>query len=204
MKFLILLFLVACATSTPVKPPQSDVVVKPIESTEIIVAPTVLDFRVAIKDTNYLDYQKEKLADAIKHLEAIFNSKEYKVELLKRKLTSTEGRTNHEVYEHIMLGKEELSSEANNQLDLTVQMYYKKFTKVIGYTTPSSLIVYTNRKFHDNYDACDVASNLGHEWTHKMGYSHLSASDWTSVPYTHSTLIRILCPLSVQGKLNRR
>lgn len=202
MKFLILFILVACASSpskTPIK--DAEVILAPIV---VEVAPSVMEFSVAIKDTNYYDYQKTKLKDAIKHLENIFNSKDYKAEILKRKLTSTKGKSNLEVFEHLMKGKEDLSKEANQQLDLTVEMYNKKFSKVIGYTTPSSLIVYTNRKFHDNYDACDVASNLGHEWTHKMGYDHLSASDWTSVPYTHSTLIRLLCPLSVQGKLTRR
>ena len=200
MKFLILLTLIACASSpseTPVK--DAEVILAPV-----VYAPSVMSFGVVIKDTNYLPSQKAKLAEAIKHLEDIFNSQEYKAELLKRKLTSTNGRSNLEVFNHIMTGKEDLSKTANQQMDLTVEMYNKKFSKVIGYTTPSSLIVYTNRKFHDNYKACDVASNLGHEWTHKMGYGHKSASDWTSVPYQHSTLIRILCPLSVQGKLNRR
>jgi len=200
MKFLILLTLIACA-SQPSKTPAKDAVkiLAPVE-----FAPSVMEFGVAIKDTNYSDLQKSKLTEAVKRLEDIFNSKEYKAELLKRKLTSTNGKTNLEVFNHIMGGKEDLSKIANQQMDLTVEMYYKRFSKVIGYTTPSSLIVYTNKKFHDNYGACDVASNLGHEWTHKMGYGHLSASDWTSVPYQHSTLIRILCPLSVQGKLNRR
>jgi hypothetical protein len=102
-----------------------------------------------------------------------------------------------------MLGKELLSKDANNQLDLLVTMYRKRFSKVVGYTYPSSLVVYTNAKFHDNYDECLVASNLAHEWTHKMGYDHKSLTDWASVPYSHSTIIRILCPLARSNKLTK-
>jgi hypothetical protein len=90
-------------------------------------------------------------------------------------------------------------------MDLKVKMYYS-IKNTVGYTYPSDLIVYTNSKFHNSYDACNVASNLTHEWTHKMGFGHDMKwnrdRDYT-VPYGHNSIIEKLCPLAKLNKLTK-
>jgi ssRNA-specific RNase YbeY (16S rRNA maturation enzyme) len=150
-------------------------------------------FTVAIQADNYNPQQLEKLKKAEKIIEKIFNSDDYKQEILKRTFTNTKGLTNLEIYEKLFAGAEALQPAVNYQMDLRVVMYYQRFTNVVGYTTPKSLIVNTNSKFHDNYDECKVASNLTHEWTHKMGFDHTSAGDSKSVPYSHNDIVETLC-----------
>lgn len=181
MKLLFLVIILSCSHNVEVKK-QDNVVIDPIA-----VSDSVLDFKVSISDTNYNQEQKEKLKKASNILETILNSQEYKKEVISRNGLS--------VYDHLTL---------YGEMKLIVTMYKKSLSKVVGYTNKNSPIIYTNSKFHDKYDECLVASNLAHEWTHKMGYGHKSASDWSSVPYSHSTIMRILCPLAKKNKLHRR
>ena len=165
---------------------------KPI-GPEYPVADVKKVFTVKIEDTNYTADQKKKLALAEKVLAKIVNSPEYEVEVLSRKFTST-NLSSKEVYEKLFRGAEGLQPAVNYQMDLKVTMYLKKLSKVVGYTYPNTLIVYTNSKFHNGYSVCQVASNLFHEWTHKMGFDHSSASDSKSVPYSHNDIVEKLCP----------
>lgn len=92
----------------------------------------------------------------------------------------------------------------NYQLDLIVEMYYSKYVSTVGYTYPKDLVVHTNWKYHKNYHPCRIASNLGHEWTHKMGFGHDSKNNSNrpfSVPYAHNTIIESLCEKAEKGQL---
>lgn len=149
-------------------------------------------FTVKITSTNYSPEQKAKLDKAAEAIAKIFNSPEFKAQVLARKYTSTK-LSPPEIYEAIFRGAEALQPAVNYQMDLKVEMYFKRFTKVVGYTTPKSLIVYTNSKFHSYYSHCEIASNLSHEWMHKLGFAHSSASDSKSVPYTINEIIEQLC-----------
>jgi hypothetical protein len=150
-------------------------------------------FTVKIEDTNYTPEQKQKLAAARELIARIFNSEDFKKALESRKYTSTT-LTGPEIYTKLFAGAEALQPAVNYQMDLKVTMYYKRFSKVVGYTYPDTLVVYTHSKYHNVYTACEVASNLTHEWSHKMGFDHSSAEDDNSVPYSLNTIIETLCP----------
>lgn len=149
-------------------------------------------FTVKIVDTNYSPAQKLKLREAEAILAKIFNSEEYKKEILTRKFTNTNGLTNAEIYEKLFAGAEALLPAVNYQMDLTVEMYYSR-KSTVGYTYPNSLKVMTNSRFHNSYSACEVASNLAHEFTHKMTFGHSSARDKSSLPYSHNDIVKSLC-----------
>lgn len=160
-------------------------------------------FTVVIKDTNYFDYQKEKLKKASLVIAKIMNSEEFKKKVIdhtyqgKKTYVDNNGLTNEQIWEKVFAGAEALQPAINYQLDLTVTMYNKSYSSVVGYTYPSDLKVYTNRKFHDKYGACDVAGNLFHEWTHKLGFGHsyeYTKSRESSVPYALGYLLEGLCP----------
>lgn len=166
-------------------------------------------FSINIKTLNYNDNQNKKIERAALLLKIIFNSEEYKQEVYnftfkgQKKFFENNNKTNIEIYDQLMLGAEALLPVINRQMDITVKMYYS-WRSTVGYTYPNSLIIYTNSKFHNSYTPCQVASNVTHEWTHKMGFGH--SQKWTkerdyTVPYGHNTIIEKLCPLAEQNKL---
>ncbi len=158
-------------------------------------------FTVKIVDLNYTAEQKAKLADAAKYIAILMNSQEFKKEILERKkFTNNLGLTNAQIYDKLFKGAEALSPAENYQMDLKLKMYYSR-KRTVGYTYATSLIVYTNSKFHNWYNACEVASNAVHEWGHKLGFQHSSASDSASVPYSLNDVVEKLCPLAMTGKL---
>ena len=167
-------------------------------------------FTTNIQTINYNNEQKEKVIEASNYIKIIFNSAEYRQEVLgfsydgKKQFVGSNGMTNEEIYEHLRGGAEALNPLINYQMDITLKMYYS-MKSTVGYTYPSDTKIYTNSKFHNNYTACQVASNAVHEWTHKMGFSHAAKWDKSrdySVPYGHNSIVEKLCPLAKQGKLN--
>lgn len=160
------------------------------------------EFTVKIVAENYTPEQSAKLEKAEVIIKKIANSQEYKDKVLKAKFTNTKGMSNEQIYNHLLGGAEALIPLANYQMDLRVKNYYSA-GRVVGYTTAKSLIVNTNTKFHKNFTPCRVASNLFHEWTHKMGFDHVSAKEHTSIPYMHNDFIEDLCALAEQDKLTK-
>lgn len=214
---LLLLILISCNNNSTTTVPPAEVI--PANPTEVVVenpatpieveapheASTPIGpsypvanvekiFTVKIEDTNYTPAQKAKLARSITLLTKIFNSPEYKQAVLAHKpFGSNKGLSNLAIFEKLFQGAEALIPAVDYEMDLKVTMYYKKYSKVVGYTDASSMIVNTNSKFHNYYTPCEIASNLTHEWTHKMGFGHLSASDYNSVPYSHNEIVKSLC-----------
>lgn len=172
-------------------------------------SPNIEKFKVNIKHLNYTVQQEKKLLESASLLEKIFNSLEYKNEVInftyknEKKFHENLGKTNLEIYEHLMLGSEILMPVIDREMDLTVKMYYS-FRSTVGYTYPNIMTVYTNRRFHNGFTPCQIASNLAHEWTHKMGYGHSKRWNYDrdfTVPYGHNKIIEKLCPLALENKL---
>lgn len=222
------IFFISC---TSVQRPQKTTTEKPI--TEIILPDTKEElpsegskpigpeypvagvkrvFTVNIETINYSEYSgaTDNLEKASNIIRIIFNSQEYKEAILghtfkgEKTFNWNEGLTNLQIYEKLFAGAESLMPAVNYQMDLKVKMYYSRFVKTVGYTYPSELIVYTNWKYHGSYDECRIASNLVHEWTHKMGFGHESKSTKDrpyTVPYAHNTIIEGLCDKARKGEL---
>lgn len=119
---------------------------------------------------------------ACRMLETALNSIEFKDGVLSMDLDNMEGKSNLELYRLIMSGADNFNHEADEDIDVSVELYYKN-NKVVGYTNPSTIWTWFNRKFFNQYDYADVACNLFHEYLHKCGFDHDSASDHDSVPY---------------------
>jgi hypothetical protein len=156
-------------------------------------------FTVKIKATNYSVKQQAKLDKAMAAITKVANSPEWKNRVVNNtynkkavSFDSNNGLSNTQIFDKLFAGAEALIPAVNYQMDLTVTMYYKG-NSVVGFTTPSSMIVNTNSKFHDQFDACEIAGNLYHEWTHKMGFDHASAKSYNSVPYSLGYAMRDFC-----------
>jgi hypothetical protein len=155
-------------------------------------------FTSSIKHTNYTQAQVVRLREAEKCIVQVMNDPAFKLATIAMSpFTSLSGNkagmSNENVFDDIFKGAEALMPAVNYQMDLTVNMYYSRFSKVVGWTNPSIMIVHTNSKFHNFFSAEEIAGNLFHEWLHKLGYDHVSASDHKSVPYAMGYLMTDFC-----------
>lgn len=153
-------------------------------------------FKVEIKDTNYTPNQKLKLHLAGESIEKVFNSPEFRSSFLSTRFTSNKGMSNEDILETLLKAAERPGGVENGTMDLMVTMYSNRFSRVVGYTTFDSPFVFTNSKFHNDYNSCQIAGNLSHEWSHKMGFTHESAAESSSIPYALGELVFRLCEKS--------
>lgn len=142
---------------------------------------------------------RNKLDLAFKALEAVVNSEEFKDRIVnfkntkgQRSFASNNGKSNEEIYADFMEGRETLQPNTPNEMNFYLSLYNKWWSKVIGYTTPTTNVININWKFFKNYKPHEVAGNLSHEWVHKIGYDHLSASEHDSAPYAIGYIIEEL------------
>lgn len=102
------------------------------------------------------------------------------------------GLANAQIYQTILDAAEKLTPAKNNTLDVGVKLYYEN-SNVVGYTSTGITYINVNTKFFNTYAVNSVASNLFHEWLHKVGFGHdVSATSRRpySVPYAVGTIIR--------------
>jgi hypothetical protein len=149
---------------------------------------------VSITDNVRLD----KLQKAIDLLERTLNS-----ELLFHRVKnhSLNGRkmfvesnnvSNKAVFLKLNNGDETLTRGIDHEADLTLT-FYRAMTSTVGYTTPSITLIKINLKFFDQYSLAEVAGNLAHEWSHKLGFTHPSQNTPTrvhTVPYAFGYMVR--------------
>ncbi len=144
-----------------------------------------------------------KVQNAFKLLEKVVNSEEFKERVINFKndngeqaFASNNGMTNEEIYEHFMEGRETLQHDTPYEMNFFVKLYkspwYNPWSKVIGYTTPDTNVINMNQKYFTTFKISDVAGNLAHEWTHKIGFDHKSASEHDSAPYAIGYIVREL------------
>jgi hypothetical protein len=132
----------------------------------------------------------KKLREAFHLLELAVNSEEFKDRVInfrnqrgERAFASNNGLTNEEIYQIFMSGKEILQPTTLGEMNFYLKLYHRPWSKVIGYTSETTNLININWKFFKGYMPYDVAANLGHEWTHKIGFDHKSAAEHDSAPY---------------------
>ena len=139
----------------------------------------------------------QKLNKAFAALEEVVNSEEFKDKVInfkntkgERAFASNKGKTNEEIYTQFMEGRETLQTNTPHEMNFFLKQYYKKWSAVIGYTSPSTNVISINWKFFRNFEPSDVAGNLCHEWVHKIGFDHTSAAEHDSAPYAIGYIAR--------------
>lgn len=109
-----------------------------------------------------------------------------------KQFVQNNGQTNEQIYQNILDAAEKLTPAKNNTLDVGVKLYYEN-NSVVGYTSSGITYINVNTKYFDTYAVNSVASNLFHEWLHKVGYGHDSTATARrpySVPYAVGYIIR--------------
>lgn len=149
--------------------------------------------------TNFKPKDEEKVRRAIEIIREVIKSVEFKEKVLnfeyagKKSFVDTK-LTNQEVYQSLLKASEDLRPEVDHEMDLELELYYSR-KNVVGYTYPNVLRIWMNRKYFDVYTPAQVAGNIFHEWTHKLGFEHdyrYTVSRDASVPYAIGYLIRDL------------
>jgi hypothetical protein len=138
---------------------------------------------------------RDRAKTAADTLERVLNSEEFHQRVTdftydgKKQFADNDGKTNEEVYATLMGGRENYTQTedhvANLDLNLYTPPWYKK-RNTVGYGYDGHPEIYIN-SYHFREDALsDVIENMGHEWTHKLGFTHdfqRTAKRPFSVPY---------------------
>jgi hypothetical protein len=139
----------------------------------------------------------KKLDESFKLLEKIVNTEEFKNRIInfrnnenQRSFASSQGLSNEQIFDLFMEGRETLQSNTPGEMNFYLKLYHKRYSKVIGWTNGSINTININWKFFKNFKPHEVAGNLAHEWTHKLGFGHESAAEHDSVPYGIGYIVR--------------
>lgn len=131
-----------------------------------------------------------KITHALAILEKVVNSDEFKDRIInfknskgERQFASNKGLSNEEIYAIFMEGRETLQPNTPGEMNFYLNLYNKWWSRVIGYTDGTTNVININWKFFKSNSVSDVAANLAHEWTHKIGFDHKSAKERDSAPY---------------------
>jgi hypothetical protein len=159
-----------------------------------------LTFDVKIELYEFDSEDEAKVTKAIEIIKRVVGSKEFKDRVIdftynsRKQYLDNNGLTNEQIYQKLLEGKEDLVPEVDNQMDLELELYYS-WRSTVGHTYPDALRIYMNTKFFNSYSPAEVAGNVFHEWTHKLGFDHASsysvARD-SSVPYALGYLMEEL------------
>ena len=163
-----------------------------------IVPNQALTFDTNVKVVNGTSSQEAKIQSAEEIIKKIVASDKFRDAVLnftyngKKSFVDNGGYSNAQIYQKLLDGAETLQPAKNNAMDIEVEIYTNNWTSTVGYTTPSTKRIFVNTKFFNTYNAGEVAHNLVHEWTHKLGFDH--ASNWStsrdySVPYGIGSII---------------
>ena len=142
--------------------------------------------------TGFNPSQEEKVLKAIEYIKKIVRSKKFKDRVYnftyngQKKFVDNKGLTNEQIYQIVINGAETLIPEIDYEMDLDLELYTSNFTSTVGYTYPNVTKIWMNTKYFNSYTPAQVAGNVFHEWTHKLGFDHASSYSKSrdySVPY---------------------
>lgn len=102
-----------------------------------------------------------------------------------RQMIMTNEKSNTEVVQSLLAAK----------VVVDIRTYYT-MKRVLGYTIPGKNKIWINRKYMLTWNQCDLASLLGHESSHKIGYGHsyyATKERPFSVPYSINAAFKQCC-----------
>lgn len=150
--------------------------------------------------TGFNPSAQSKLNQAFEILEKVVNSEEFKNKILSRRpFTTNRGFSNEQIYGIFMSGKETLQPDTMGEMNFFLKLYYSN-NRTVGWTNSGINTININSKFFNRYTPSDVAGNLAHEWVHKIGFDHRSASDVNSAPYAIGYLVSDLGERILKGE----
>lgn len=120
----------------------------------------------------------EKIEAAENFITSFLNSKEFKDFVFNLdfhgETSEWKDKSRQEIYDHIMSGAEVLQPEIDGEADVLLGFFSPHLFNrgVIGRTWRDKILQEINRTYFRASSYIKVASNLLHEWLHKMGFQH--------------------------------
>jgi hypothetical protein len=164
------------------------------------VPPEASIFEVNAKLFEFDSRDEEKVRKAFEIIKKVVGSEEFKNRVLnftyqgKKQFFENKSLSNEQVYKTVLDGSEELAPGIDHEMDIELELYYS-WRNTVGYTYANKPRIYINTKFFDVYTPAEVAGNVFHEWTHKLGFEHASSNTTgrsSTVPYALGYLVEEL------------
>lgn len=187
-----------CSTpETPTEPAEPS---DPSEEPGPDVPQEALQFDANVSLNEFDAKDEEKVLKAIEIIKEVIRTDEFRQRVLnftyqgKKTFVDNDGLSNAQIYQKLLDGSETLKPEVDHEMDLELELYYSS-RSTVGYTYANVLRIWMNTKYFDPYTPAEVAGNVFHEWTHKLGFDHASSysvSRDSSVPYALGYLMEEL------------
>lgn len=183
----------------PTQPPVEDDGDNDSGTVELPTETQLFDAEVSF--TNFSRDDEAKVLRAIELIKAVVRTQEFRNRVFnhthngRKTFVDNLGHSNERIYQIFLEGAEKLRPEKNSRMDLDLELYTNNSNNTVGYTYPSTLRIWMNTKYFNTYQPNQVARNLFHEWTHKLGFDHdrsATASRPYSVPYGVGKIIEQL------------
>ena len=124
------------------------------------------------------------------YLPEIYNSVEFKDQVLRANFKETNGKSNKEIYEYFMSGGSKFD-EKDGEVDFKL-IFYSENDGAYGYTYSNTDKIWINARFYDRDQDGKIDGNalkphslvntITHEYLHNLGFNHFNGFDDT-VPY---------------------
>jgi hypothetical protein len=149
----------------------------------------------------------QKMEEAFMALEKVVNTEEFKERIVnfknskgQRAFASNKGLSNEQIYAQFMDGRETLQPNTPGEMNFYLKLYYKRYSKVIGWTNGNINTIHINWKYFKTNKVNSVAANLAHEWVHKLGFDHTSAAEHDSAPYAIGYIVGEMAQRYLKGE----
>lgn len=199
----IFLFFISCGKNANSKANVAESIVeREEEDSSLAPASSKIRFDVNPIMIGFSRSQEEKVLKAAELIRKVVVSAEFKKRVLnykykgKKTFKDNDGLTNLQIYKKILEGSEKMTGLGKNRtMDLELELYTDNSSNTIGYTYPSIVRVYANRKYFNKFRPHQVADNMMHEWLHKIGFDHevkATRDRRHSVPYAIGYIVKAL------------
>lgn len=131
--------------------------------------------------------QTQRVLALLSRAEKVINSQKFKLKVLNSTFTSTKDSP-EEIVRKIECASETFNKNGCNYLVDINWEFARNKRYVLGWTYPNSNTIYFNSRNFNGRDDSGIVGTICHEYMHKLGYGHKSASDLNSVPYSVGTI----------------
>ena len=137
----------------------------------------MLKFKIKASE-NFTAKEKSRLEEARVKLEICVNHPSFKKRFFQADFSGEtsqwKDRRRMDIWNHFVSGAETLSPGVDHEADITQDIFNPNFwtRNVVGYTYPNTATQWINRRMFKFWKLSRVASNILHEWGHKLGFDH--------------------------------
>lgn len=128
-------------------------------------------------DASKIDTEEryQKIQDVAFEIHTVLNSTIFRDLVMKMKKHGERSKykdySNAEIYQILMKGAETLDPVEDYEWDIYIDDYFS-LKRVIGYTKRNIKTIFVNTRFFDTRHRALCGSNIVHEQSHKLGFSH--------------------------------